>query len=143
MITPASPWIGSSRTATVSSSMASFIATGSPYAVGPGLVRNGGGGPYQVFSAFARAWREHGWSEPARTPRSPELEPAASDQRALDLLEAAVAEAPFELPGAGEDAAWRRWRRAMPASRRAGRCGWRCWYPAARPGWPAIPWPAL
>jgi deoxyribodipyrimidine photo-lyase len=87
-----------------------LVATGSPYAVGPGLVRNGSGGPYQVFSAFARAWREHGWSEPARTPRSPDLEPADSDQRALDLLEEAVAEAPFELPGAGEDAAWRRWR---------------------------------
>ena len=58
-----------------------LVATGSPYAVGPGLVRNGSGGPYQVFSAFARAWREHGWSEPAHTPRSPELEPADSDQR--------------------------------------------------------------
>jgi deoxyribodipyrimidine photo-lyase len=87
-----------------------LVTTGSPYAVGPGLVRNGSGGPYQVFSAFARAWREHGWSEPAHTPRSPDLEPADSDQRALDLLEEAVAEAPFELPGAGEDAAWRRWR---------------------------------
>ena len=87
-----------------------LVATGSPYAVGPGLVRNGSGEPYQVFSAFARAWREHGWAEPARTPRSPDLAPAESDQRALDLLEEAVAEAPFDLPGAGEDAAWRRWR---------------------------------
>lgn len=87
-----------------------LVATGSPYAVGPGLVRNGSGGPYQVFSAFARAWREHGWSEPAHTPRSPDLEPADSDQAALDLMEEAVARAPFELPGAGEDAAWRRWR---------------------------------
>ena len=87
-----------------------LVATGSPYAVGPGLVRNGSGAPYQVFSAFARAWREHGWSEPAHTPRSPDLEPADSDQAALDLLEEAVAQAPFELPGAGEDAAWRRWR---------------------------------
>ena len=31
MITPASPWIGSSRTATVSSSMASRMASASPY----------------------------------------------------------------------------------------------------------------
>ena len=52
---------------------AELVATGSPYAVGPGLVRNGSGDPYQVFTAFARAWREHGWSEPARTPRSPDL----------------------------------------------------------------------
>lgn len=87
-----------------------LVATGSPYAVGPGLVRNGSGEPYQVFSAFARAWREHGWSGPAPTPRSPDLQPADSHQRALDLLEKAVADAPFELPGAGEDAAWRRWR---------------------------------
>ncbi len=86
-----------------------LVATGSPYAVGPGLVRNGSGDPYQVFTAFARAWREHGWAEPARTPRSPDLEPADSHARVLAMLEEAVAEAPFDLPGAGEDAAWRRW----------------------------------
>ena len=86
-----------------------LVATGSPYAVGPGLVRNGSANPYQVFTPFARAWREHGWSEPAPTPRSPDLAPADSHQRALDLLEKAVAEAPFDLPAAGEDAAWRRW----------------------------------
>jgi deoxyribodipyrimidine photo-lyase len=87
-----------------------LVATGSPYAVGPGLVRNGSGDPYQVFTPFARAWRERGWPEPAHTPRSPDLEPADSHQRAVDLLEKAVADPPFELPGAGEDAAWRRWR---------------------------------
>ena len=41
-----------------------LVPTGSPYAVGPGLVLNGSGNPYQVFSAFARAWRERGWSTP-------------------------------------------------------------------------------
>ena len=87
-----------------------LVATGSPYAVGPGLVRNGSGNPYQVFTAFARGWRERGWPEPAHTPRSPDLAPADSHQRAVDLLEKAVADVPFELPGAGEDAAWRRWR---------------------------------
>ena len=87
-----------------------LVATGSPYAVGPGRITNGSGTPYQVFSAFARAWREHGWSEPAATPRSPDLEPADSHRKALDLLHRAVDDAPFELPGAGEDAAWRRWR---------------------------------
>src|SRR5688572_5193537 len=51
-----------------------LVATGSPYAVGPGVVRNGSGDPYQVFTAFARAWRDHGWSEPAPTPRAPDLE---------------------------------------------------------------------
>ncbi|TGN64479.1 deoxyribodipyrimidine photo-lyase [Nocardioides eburneiflavus] len=87
-----------------------LVATGSPYAVGPGLVRNGSGDPYQVFTAFARAWREHGWPEPAHTPRSPDIEQGDSHQRALDLLHQAVEDAPFDLPGAGEDAAWRRWR---------------------------------
>ena len=29
-----------------------LVASGSPYAVGPGLVRNGTGDPYQVFTAF-------------------------------------------------------------------------------------------
>lgn len=33
-----------------------LVATGSPYAVGPGLVLNGQGAAYQVFSPFARAW---------------------------------------------------------------------------------------
>jgi deoxyribodipyrimidine photo-lyase len=87
-----------------------LVATGSPYAVGPGRVRNGSGNAYQVFTAFARGWREHGWPEPAPTPRSPDLAPADSHQRAVDLHEKAVADAPFDLPGAGEDAAWRRWR---------------------------------
>ena len=31
------------------------------------------GSPYQVFTPFARAWREHGWADPAPTPRAPEL----------------------------------------------------------------------
>jgi deoxyribodipyrimidine photo-lyase len=47
-----------------------LVATGSPYAVGPGLVTNGSGDPYQVFSAFARSWRARGWPAPADVPRS-------------------------------------------------------------------------
>ncbi|GAA5115584.1 deoxyribodipyrimidine photo-lyase [Alloalcanivorax gelatiniphagus] len=86
-----------------------LVATGSPYAVGPGLVRNGSGDPYQVFTPFARAWREHGWADPAPAPHSPDVVPGESDPEALDLLREAVAAAPFDLPGAGEDAAWRRW----------------------------------
>lgn len=45
-----------------------LVATGSPYAVGPGLVLNGQGAAYQVFSPFARAWRGHGWPDPATVP---------------------------------------------------------------------------
>ncbi|WP_310527135.1 deoxyribodipyrimidine photo-lyase [Nocardioides sp.] len=86
-----------------------LVATGSAYAVGPGLITNKTGEPYQVFSAFARAWRDRGWSRPASTPRSPDLAEADSDPEALALLERAVADAPFDLPTPGEDAAWRRW----------------------------------
>ena len=88
-------------------------ATGSPYAVGPGRVLNGSGGPYQVFTPFARAWREHGWPEPATTPRSPDLTAAPSDDRAVQELATAATTGPEGMPAAGEDAAWRRWRRFL------------------------------
>lgn len=45
-----------------------LVATGTPYAVGPGLVRKADGAPFQVFTPFSRAWREHGWPSPAPLP---------------------------------------------------------------------------
>ncbi|WP_152204619.1 cryptochrome/photolyase family protein [Georgenia thermotolerans] len=45
-----------------------LVATGTPYAVGPGLVRKGDGTPFQVFTPFSRAWREQGWPSPAPVP---------------------------------------------------------------------------
>ncbi|PVU81465.1 deoxyribodipyrimidine photolyase (plasmid) [Cellulomonas sp. WB94] len=45
-----------------------LVMTGSPYAVTPGRVRTGGGTPYQVFTPFSRAWRDHGWRRPAAAP---------------------------------------------------------------------------
>jgi deoxyribodipyrimidine photo-lyase len=86
------------------------VATGSPYAVGPGRVRNQQGGPYRVFTPFARAWREHGWSEPAAAPRGVRLGDDRSDDRASTRLDRALDECPVTLPTAGEDAALRRWR---------------------------------
>jgi len=44
---------------------ARLVRTGSPYAVGPGSVLNGSGGPYKVFTPFSRAWLRHGWPAPA------------------------------------------------------------------------------
>ena len=41
------------------------VRTGSPYAVAPGTLKNGSGRPFQVFSAFHRAWMAHGVHEPA------------------------------------------------------------------------------
>ena len=44
-----------------------LVRTGSPYAVAPGRVTKPGGDPYQVYTAFYRAWREHGWRAPAQS----------------------------------------------------------------------------
>ncbi len=87
-----------------------WVATGSPYAVGPGRVRTQQGGPYRVFTPFARAWREHGWSGPAAAPRGVRLGEERSDEPAAASLDRALAECPVTLPTAGEDAALRRWR---------------------------------
>ena len=45
-----------------------LVATGTPYAVGPGLVRKADGDPFRVFTPFSRAWHEHGWPSPASVP---------------------------------------------------------------------------
>ena len=81
---------------------------GTPYAVAPGTVRTKQGGPYQVFTPFARAWREHGWESPRPEP-DVEWASADSDPDATDLLAAALASAPAGMPEAGEWAAVRRW----------------------------------
>ena len=63
---------GRRRDVTVAAALAALevplVATGTPYAVGPGRVVTGGGTPYQVFTPFSRAWRRHGWSAPATAP---------------------------------------------------------------------------
>jgi len=87
-----------------------WVATGSPYAVGPGRVRTQQGGPYRVFTPFSRAWREHGWADPAAAPRGVRLGDDASDDQAATRLDRALAACPVDLPTAGEDAALRRWR---------------------------------
>jgi deoxyribodipyrimidine photo-lyase len=45
-----------------------LVRTGSPYLVTPGRVTKRDGTPFQVFTPFARAWREHGWRAPAPQP---------------------------------------------------------------------------
>lgn len=82
---------------------------GTPYAVAPGTVLTGGGTAYQVFTPFARAWREHGRPDPAPTPSLDRLAGGEDDGRVARLLDAASAEAPAGMPEAGEEAAWRRW----------------------------------
>jgi deoxyribodipyrimidine photo-lyase len=46
----------------------SLLAVDSPYAVAPGTVRARSGAPLQVFSAFRRAWADHGWTRSAPLP---------------------------------------------------------------------------
>ncbi|WP_145224409.1 cryptochrome/photolyase family protein [Rudaeicoccus suwonensis] len=88
-----------------------WVETGTPYAIGPGVVRNGSGDPYKVFTPFARAWREHGWPEPALNPRALDLLDVDSDATVAKLLDEAIAhELEDDLPEAGEAAALKRWR---------------------------------
>ena len=90
---------------------AEWVETGTPYAVGPGLVTNGSGDPYKVFTPFARAWRGHGWPEPAPTPRELPLRHARNDADATAALDAALSAPDLpDLPAPGEEAALSRWR---------------------------------
>ncbi|MBR7741808.1 deoxyribodipyrimidine photo-lyase [Phycicoccus sp. BSK3Z-2] len=89
-----------------------WVETGTPYAVGPGLVVNGSGDPYKVFTPFSKAWRQHGWPEPAATPRELPLRHARNDADATAALDAALSASDLpDLPEPGEEAALRRWRR--------------------------------
>jgi deoxyribodipyrimidine photo-lyase len=91
---------------------ADWVETGTPYAVGPGLVVNGSGDPYKVFTPFAKAWRRRGWPEPATTPRDMPLRHARNDAEATTALDDALAVTDLpDLPPVGEEAALRRWRR--------------------------------
>ena len=51
-----------------------LVATGTPYAVGPGRILNQSGSPYRVFTPFSKAWHLHGRpAAAARPPRVPWL----------------------------------------------------------------------
>jgi deoxyribodipyrimidine photo-lyase len=84
-----------------------LVRTGSPYAVAPGRVTKRDGTPFQVFTPFSRAWREHGWHSPAARPDVvPWQKGVPSDDAPPppDLGDVA-------LPPAGEAAALAAWHR--------------------------------
>lgn len=81
-----------------------LVATGSPYAVTPGRVVKNDGTPFKVFTPFSRAWREHGWREPAIKPRS--VDWASVDSEELPKPSS-------DGPAAGEQAARRQWNRFL------------------------------
>ena len=46
-----------------------MASSGTPYAVRPGTILNKSGAPYQVFTPYSRAWREHATEPPVGRPR--------------------------------------------------------------------------
>ena len=73
--------------AALSAAGVEWVETGTPYAVGPGLVVNGSGTAYKVFTPFAKAWRAHGWPDPAPRPASLPLRHARNDAEATRAVE--------------------------------------------------------
>jgi deoxyribodipyrimidine photo-lyase len=95
--------------AALARSGAQLIATGSPYAVAPGALRNGSGTPFQVFTPFHRAWQAHGVHGPA-----PDLRAGDVSWLAADGGEPLPTADEDLIPLAGERPAvtsWRNWLR--------------------------------
>ncbi len=99
---------GAERDAAVAQALGerSLEHTGSAYAVEPGVITKADRTPYQVYSPFYRAWRDHGWAEPHPAPTVQWLS-APSEQIPPDpALPAGLA-----VPDFGEAAAHRAWQR--------------------------------
>src|SRR4051794_24389372 len=83
-----------------------LVRTGTPYAVGPGTITKPDGTPYQVFTPFFRAWRDHGWPGPAGPP-------PRGLRWARGVDSAGLPDEPdlggLRLPDVGERAALARW----------------------------------
>jgi deoxyribodipyrimidine photo-lyase len=90
-----------------------LVRTGSPYAVPPGRVLNKTGDPYQVFTPYSRAWRDHGWPRPPMPPRAVQwirpLESHHLDDEPVPEGLRLPAAGGLRLPAAGELAARQRW----------------------------------
>ncbi|MET3962080.1 deoxyribodipyrimidine photo-lyase [Marmoricola sp. OAE513] len=105
---------GRRRDARVAAALTEVGATGhpsgTPYAVDPGTVRTQQGGPFQVFTPFSRAWRDHGWPDPLPAPNV-EWRRMRNDAEATKLITDAIRDAPEAMPEAGEHAARTQWDR--------------------------------
>jgi deoxyribodipyrimidine photo-lyase len=84
-----------------------LVRTGSPYAVAPGRVTKRDGTPFQVFTPFSRAWREHGWHAPAVRPETVPWQAGVRSDPAPEPPDLAG----VQLPPAGEAAALDAWHR--------------------------------
>jgi deoxyribodipyrimidine photo-lyase len=85
-----------------------LVASGTPYAVGPGTITQPSGDRYRVFSPFFRAWTRHGWPAPA-----PSAPVATGSLWARDVDTQELPPEPdlgtTVLPDVGEEAALARW----------------------------------
>ena len=99
---------GSARDAAVSEALAAggcqLVPVGSPYAVDPGRVVTSAGRPFQVFTPYSRAWRNHGWDLPAPQPRLSRF----SDAGLKSHKGPVIPSTDVALPEPGERAAHRR-----------------------------------
>ena len=77
---------------------------GSPYAVSPGRVLTGTGGPFRVFTPFRRGWVDHGWPGPSEPPTGISWASAGSELAIVEL-DPEPSTVTAELPAAGERAA--------------------------------------
>jgi deoxyribodipyrimidine photo-lyase len=84
-----------------------LVATGSPYAVTPGVLRKDDGTRFRVYSPYSRAWRARGVHSPALTPR---VLPWTDGGLASDGVPPDPDLGDVVLPEAGERAALDRWR---------------------------------
>jgi deoxyribodipyrimidine photo-lyase len=91
-----------------------LVRTGSPYAVAPGRVVRGDGSPYRVFTPYSKAWRAHGWREPASRPRSVTWLDVDGTGIPKDPPPGAKDFGAKQLPAAGEHAALKRLQDFLP-----------------------------
>jgi deoxyribodipyrimidine photo-lyase len=84
-----------------------LVATGSPYAVTPGVLLKDDGTPYRVYSPYARAWRARGVHSAASSPREVRWSDGGLPS---DGVPADPDLGDVQLPPAGELAALERWR---------------------------------
>jgi deoxyribodipyrimidine photo-lyase len=101
---------GTRRDAAVAAALGDvpLVRTGSAYAVSPHRIVKADGTPYRVYTPFYRAWRDHGWPDPAAT-----ISGRIDWHTGVDG--ASVPHDPrlpsgLALPDAGEDAARKAWR---------------------------------
>jgi len=83
-----------------------LVATGSPYAVTPGVLRKEDGTPFKVYSPYARAWAARGVHSPALTPP---VVPWTHGGLETGGVPADPELGGVQLPPAGEQAALDRW----------------------------------